>query len=121
MVVVGGSERDKHMKDKTCERFTRPGFPFPSTSVVPCANSLLSDPLRSSSIQYQSLRKCSGAPQGTTHNAVNIITGVESIETKMDTMQAWFMARSMCNGLAMEGLWPADFEKSEEKNGRGRH
>ena len=73
------------------------------------------------SLKYQSLRKCSGAPQGTVHNAVNMITGVESIETKMDAMQARFVARSMCNASAMEGLWPADFEKSEEENGRGRH
>ena len=72
-------------------------------------------------LQYQSLRKCSGAPQGTAQDAVDRITGVESIETKTDAMQARFVARSKCNGSAMEGLWPADFEKSEEETGRGRH
>ena len=43
-------ERDIHMKDKTCERSTRSGFPLPSTAVVPCATPVLSDQLRSSSI-----------------------------------------------------------------------
>ena len=37
------------MKDKTCERSTRSGFPLPSTAVVPCATFALSDQLRSSS------------------------------------------------------------------------
>ena len=36
-------------------------------------------------------------------------------------MQAHFVARSMCNGEAMKGLWPADFEKPEEEPGEGRH
>ena len=49
-----------------------------------------------------------------------MITGVESIETKMDAMEARFVARSIYNSSAMEGLWPVDFEKSEEENGRGR-
>ena len=55
-------------------------------------------------MQYQSLRKCAGAPQGTPQEAVDKITGVESIETKMDAMQARFVARSMCDVAAMEGL-----------------
>ena len=71
--------------------------------------------------QYQSLRKCAGAPQGTPQEAVDKITGVESTETKVDAMQARFVARSMCNGEAMKGLWPGDFEKSEEEQGEGRH
>ncbi len=71
-------------------------------------------------IQYQSLRKCAGAPQGTPIEDVDKIMGVESIETKIDMIQACFVARSMCDGIAMEGLWPPDFEKSEEKLGKGR-
>ena len=39
----------------------------------------------------------------------------------MDAMQARFVARSMCDGAAMEGLWPAGFEKSEEEQVEGRH
>ena len=73
------------------------------------------------SLQYQSLRRCSGAPPGTAQDAVDRISGVESVETKMDVMQARFVARTMCDGSAMEGLWPADFEKSEEESGRERH
>ena len=45
---------------------------------------------------------------------MNKITGVEPIEIKLDVMQARFVARSMANLEAMEGLWPADFEGSEE-------
>ena len=72
-------------------------------------------------MQYQSLSKCAGAPRGTPQEAVDKISGVESIETKMDTMQARFVSRSMCDRSAMEGLWPADFEKSEEEQEEGRH
>lgn len=52
---------------------------------------------------------------------VDKITRVESIERKMDAMQARFVARSMCNRAAMEGLWPVDFSKSEEEPGEGWH
>ena len=46
-------------------------------------------------IQYQSLRKCEGALQATPQDAVDKITEVEPIETKMDAMQAHFVARSI--------------------------
>ena len=39
----------------------------------------------------------------------------------MDAIQARFVARSMCDGEAMEGLWPADFQKSKEEQGEERH
>ena len=70
-------------------------------------------------LQYQSLRKCSGASYGTAQAAVDKITGVEPIETKVDAMQARYVATSMSSPIAMEGLWPADFEKSREVTGRG--
>ncbi len=63
-------------------------------------------------LQYQSLRKCVGAAHETAQAAVDCIAGVESIETKLDAMQARFVARSMTNPTAMEGLWPRDFERS---------
>ena len=46
---------------------------------------------------------------------------MESIQTKMDAMQPSFVARSMCDGTAIEGLRPPDFEKSEDELGKGRH
>ena len=72
-------------------------------------------------LQYQSLRKCAGAPHGTAQEAVDKVTGVESIEGKMDAMQARYVARSMGNPTVMEGLWPADFKNSQEDMGEGRH
>ena len=38
----------------------------------------------------------------------------------MYAMQARFVARSMCDRTALEGMWPADFEKLEEEQGKGR-
>ena len=55
-------------------------------------------------LQYQSHRKCAGAPHGTAQEAVDKVAGVESIEGKMDAMQARFVARSMGNPTAMEVL-----------------
>ena len=49
------------------------------------------------------------------------IAGVEPIEAKLDAMQARFVARSLGHPAAMEGLWPADFEGSQEERGAGRH
>ena len=57
-------------------------------------------------LQYQSLRKCAGAPYGTAQAAVDRITGVEPIEAKLDVMQARFVARSLgpsSNGRIMAG------------------
>ena len=39
----------------------------------------------------------------------------------MDSMQARFVARSICDETEIEGLWPPHFEKSEEEPGKGRH
>ena len=52
---------------------------------------------------------------------MNGVAGVEPIEAKLDAMQARFVARSLGNPAAMEGLWPADFEGSQEERGAGRH
>ncbi len=49
------------------------------------------------------------------------IAGVEPIEAKLDAIQARFVARSLGNPVGMEGLWPADFEGSQEERGAGRH
>ena len=57
-------------------------------------------------LQYQSLRRCTGALQGTAQLAVDQIAGVEPIEAKLDAMQARFAARSLGNPAAMEGLCP---------------
>ena len=70
-----------------------------------------------SSLQYQCLRKCTGAPLGTSKTAVNKIAGVEAIETKMGAMQARFVARSMGDNSAMERLWPPDFEDQRKREG----
>ena len=45
----------------------------------------------------------------------------EPIEAKLDAMKARFVARSLGSPAAMEGLWPAGFEGSQEEMGTGRH
>ena len=72
-------------------------------------------------LQYQSLSKSVGAPYGTAQAAVDRIAGVEPIETKLDSMQARFVARSMTDPTAIRGLWPRDFKKSQEEVGKGGH
>ncbi len=72
-------------------------------------------------LQYQSLRRCTGAPQGTTKLAVDRIAGVEPIEVKLDALQVHFVARSLGSPAAMEGLWPADFEGPQEERRTRRH
>ncbi len=46
---------------------------------------------------------------------------MEPIEAKLDAMQARFVVRILGNPGAMEGLWPVDFEGSQEERGVGRH
>ena len=72
-------------------------------------------------LQYQCLRRYTGAHQVTAQFAVDRIAGVEPIETKLDAIQAPFVARSLGNPTAMEGLWPADFGGSQEERRAGRH
>ena len=62
-----------------------------------------------------------GTSNTTAQSSVDKIAGVEPIEAKLDAMQARFAARSMGNLATMEGLWPADFEGSQEERGAGRH
>ena len=46
-------------------------------------------------LEYKSLRKCSEAPYQIAQAAVDRITGVEPIETKLGAMQARFVVRSI--------------------------
>ena len=44
-------------------------------------------------LQYQALRKCSGATPGASRQKVNYIARVEDVKTILDSTQVWYLAR----------------------------
>ncbi len=61
------------------------------------------------SLQYQSLRNCSGVLQGTAHNAINMIIGVESIETKDGRHSGTFRSEKYVQFLSNGGFMASEF------------
>ena len=52
---------------------------------------------------------------------MDAIGGVESIQTKLDVMQARLMARAMGNPEAIGDIFPYDFRDERGRQGEGRH
>ena len=48
-------------------------------------------------LQYQSLRKCTGAVRGSKRDKVDKIAAVESVKTFMSAAQARFLSKSMAD------------------------
>ncbi|KAF8463325.1 hypothetical protein BDZ91DRAFT_796479 [Kalaharituber pfeilii] len=71
-------------------------------------------------IQYQILRKATGAVHGAARQKVNWIVGVECAETALDAAQARFVARSMGDPSGCGDVWSADFRGEGEEEERGR-
>src|SRR6266576_305442 len=58
-------------------------------------------------LQYQALRKCTGAVLGANISKVNAIAGVEDVDTILDSTQARYMARCMSDPTTTKDLWIA--------------
>src|SRR6266576_2592196 len=56
-------------------------------------------------LQYDALRKCTGAVRGAAKEKVRKIAGVETVRTFLDAKQAGFIARVMRNPELTEGVW----------------
>ena len=73
-------------------------------------------------LQYQALRKCTGAIMGSNKEKVNKIAGVEPVKMIMDQAQARFVIRSMRNPAGTGDLWPGDIKienQEDERNDEG--
>ncbi|KAF8453564.1 RNase H-domain-containing protein [Kalaharituber pfeilii] len=71
-------------------------------------------------IQYQVLKKATGAVHGAAIQKVNWIAGVESAETALDAAQARLVARSMGDPEGCGDIWTADFRGEGDVEERGR-
>ena len=77
-------------------------------------------------LQYQALRKATGAVQGTAADKVNQMAGVEDVHTHMDNNQVRFVARSVEGPSKLGDTMPVGFgdermlddELAEEGGGR---
>ena len=66
-------------------------------------------------LQYQALRKCTGAVLGANKEKVNAIAGVEDVETILDASQQRYMARCIANPSTTEDIWD---EAAKSKSGK---
>ena len=66
-------------------------------------------------LQYQALRKCTGAVLGSSKQKINKIAAVEDVETILNIGQARYMARCMADPSITEDIWE---EEVPNKTGR---
>ena len=59
-------------------------------------------------VEYQALRKCTGAYRGAARDKIRAIAGVEPLEVKIEGMQARWMARTIERPAAAGTLLPAE-------------
>ena len=67
-------------------------------------------------LQYQSLRRCTGAVLGSRRDKVDKIAAVESVGTFMSAAQARFLSRSMADPGGVGDLWTTEVKQDN----RGR-
>ena len=66
-------------------------------------------------LQYQALRKCTGAVLGASKEKVNAIAGIEDVETILDAGQQRYIARCIVDLSTMEDIWE---EATKSKSGK---
>ena len=67
-------------------------------------------------LQYQALRKCTGGVIGSDMLTVNMLAGVEDVETILHAGQARYMARCIGNSQTTRDVW-----ETAQTSVRGRH
>ena len=68
-------------------------------------------------LQYQALKKSTGAVQGSSIEKVNRIAGVEEVDTIMRASQVRFIARSMADPSGVGDMWPKSARLGNEEDG----
>ena len=68
-------------------------------------------------LQYQALKKSTGAVQGSSMEKVNRIAGVEEVDTIMRASQVRFIARSMADPSGVGDMWPKSARPENGEDG----